>query len=113
MTLAELGPYLALILVGFLPNEVWRVIGIVVARRLDEESELLVWVRAVATAVLAGVISQLVLTPPGALADVALVARLGAALAGFIAFLLVRRSIFVGVLVGEIALVIGALLTGR
>ncbi len=113
MTLAELGPYLALILVGFLPNEVWRVIGIVVARRLDEESELLVWVRAVATAVLAGVISQLVLTPPGALADVALGARLGAALAGFIAFLLVRRSIFVGVLVGEIALVIGALLTGR
>jgi hypothetical protein len=113
MTLTELGPYLALILVGFLPNEVWRVIGIVVARRLDEESELLVWVRAVATAVLAGVISQLVLTPPGALADVALVARLGAALAGFIAFLLVRRSIFVGVLVGEIALVIGALLAGR
>jgi hypothetical protein len=54
-----------------------------------------------------------VLTPPGALASVALHARLGAAVIGFVAFLLARRSIFVGVLVGEIALVIGALMTGR
>ena len=60
----ELWPYVVLILVGFLPNEVWRMLGILVARGLDEDSELLVWVRAVATAVLAGVISQLVLTPP-------------------------------------------------
>ena len=111
MTVTELGPYLALILAGFLPNEVWRILGIVVARRLDEESELLVWVRAVATAVLAGVISQLVWTPPGALADVALAARLGAVAAGFLAFLIARRSIFVGVLVGEIVVAIGALLS--
>ena len=107
-----LGPYLALLLVGFLPNEIWRMLGIVVARGLDEDSELLVWVRAVATAVLAGVISQLVLTPPGPLANVPLAARLGAVTLGFIAFLIARRSIFIGVLTGEIALVAGALLLG-
>lgn len=105
-----LGPYVALLLVGFLPNEVWRMLGILVARGLDEDSELLVWVRAVATAVLAGVIAQLVLTPPGPLAALPLVARLGAVTAGFLAFLLVRRSIFVGVLVGEITLVVVSLL---
>jgi hypothetical protein len=105
----DLGPYVALVLVGFLPNEIWRLLGIVVARQLDEGSELLVWVRAVATAVLAGVISQLVLLPPGALAQVPLPARLTAAAIGFLTFLIVGRSIFAGVLAGEIALVAGAL----
>src|SRR5262249_31810475 len=109
-TVRELGPYLALVLVGFLPNEIWRVFGIMVARGISEDSELMVWVRAVATAILAGIIAQLILTPPGALAIVPLVVRLGAVTAGFLAFLAVRRSVFVGVLVGEFALVIGALL---
>jgi hypothetical protein len=109
-TLSDLGPYLALILVGFLPNEVWRVLGLVAARRLDEESEILVWVRAVATAVLAGVIAQLVLFPPGPAAAIALQARLGAVAIGFVTFLIVGRSVFAGVLAGEIALVAGALM---
>ena len=30
--LADLSPYLVLILVGFLPNETWRMIGLVVSR---------------------------------------------------------------------------------
>jgi hypothetical protein len=109
-TVRELGPYLALVLVGFLPNEIWRIFGIVVARGINEDSELMVWIRAVATAILAGIIAQLILTPPGALAIVPLMARLGAVAAGFLAFLIVRRSVFVGVLVGELALVAGALI---
>jgi Branched-chain amino acid transport protein (AzlD) len=109
-TVRDLGPYLALVLVGFLPNEIWRVLGIVIARGLDEGSELLVWVRAVATAVLAGIIAQLILIPPGALATVALVVRVTAVVIGFVAFLLARRSVFIGVLAGEVALVAGALI---
>ena len=54
-TLSDLGPVLALILVGFLPNEVWRVVGLMLVRGLDENSQVIVWVRAVATAMLAGV----------------------------------------------------------
>jgi len=34
----------------------------------------------------------------------------GAVVLGFVAFLLLRRSVFVGVLTGELALVAGALL---
>ena len=34
-TVRDLGPYLALVLVDFLPNEIWRVLGIVIARGLD------------------------------------------------------------------------------
>ena len=59
-----------LVLAGFLPNEVWRMIGLWLGGGVDEGSELLVWVRAVATAILAGVIAQILVQPPGALASV-------------------------------------------
>jgi hypothetical protein len=109
MTVHDLGPYLALVLVGFLPNEIWRWLGIALARGIDEGSEVLVWVRAVATAVLAGVIAQLVLNPPGALATIPLIVRVAAVAAGFLSFLVARRSVFFGVLGGEVALVLGDL----
>jgi len=103
----ELGPYLALVLVGFLPNEVWRVLGLVLARGLNEDSEIVVWSRAVATAILAGVIAKLILFPSGGLADIPLAVRVGAAVVGFAAFLAVKRSVFVGVLAGEMTLLLG------
>jgi hypothetical protein len=109
---SELGAYLALILVGFLPNEVWRWLGVIFARGLDEGSEVLVWVRAVATTILAGVIAKLAIFAPGVLATVPTSVRLGSVAAGFVAFLLIRRSVLAGVLVGELALVAGALLFG-
>ena len=108
MTLAEIGPYLALILVGFLPNEVWRALGLVLVRGLNEDSQIIVWVRAVATAILAGVMAQLIMTTTGALATIPLFVRIGAAVIGFAAFLLARRSVFVGVLAGELVFFAGA-----
>src|SRR5258708_1539120 len=97
-SLAELTPYLVLIAAGFLPNEVWRMLGIGVAHGLDEGSELVVWVRAVATGLLAGVVAKIILFPPGGLADVGLAVRLAAIAVGFLAFLAMRRSVFAGVL---------------
>jgi Branched-chain amino acid transport protein (AzlD) len=107
----ELSPFLILILVGFLPNEVWRMLGIVVARGIDEDSEIIIWVRAVAVAVLAAVIAKLILVPPGALATVPLTVRLVAIACGFLAYLLIRRSVFAGLAMGEAALIAGALLS--
>lgn len=106
---AELGPYLVLLLVGFLPNEVWRFLGFVMARGIDEASEILVWVRAVATAVLAAVIAKLTVFSPGALAAVPLSVRLLAVAAGFLGFVVFRRSVFAGVATGVAALLLGAL----
>ena len=70
------------------------------------------WVRAVATAILAGVIAKLTLFAPGVLAIVPLNVRVAAIAIGFLGFLFVRRSVFAGVLVGEIALVAGGLVFG-
>jgi hypothetical protein len=111
-TMAEIGPYLALILVGFLPNEFWRVLGLVMVRGLDEDSEVIVWVRAVATAMLAAVLAQLILASSGALAAVPVAVRVGAAAAGFVAFVIGRRSVFAGVVTGEAVILAGAWANG-
>ena len=38
--LAELWPYLLLILVGYLPNEMWRVLGLVLARKFHRARQI-------------------------------------------------------------------------
>ena len=106
----ELSSYLVLILVGFLPNEIWRALGLVVGRGLGDDSELIIWVRAVAVAVLAAVIAKITLVPPGALAALPLAVRLSAIACGFLAFLVVRRSVFAGLVAGEVALIVGGML---
>jgi branched-subunit amino acid transport protein len=106
--LRDLLPYLVLVVAGFLPNEIWRMLGIVVAHGLDEGSELVTWVRGVATGLLAGVVAKIILFPPGGLAEVGLAIRLSAIGVGFVIFLLVRRSVLAGVLAGEATLILGA-----
>jgi hypothetical protein len=102
-----LWPYLVLILVGFLPNEMWRMLGVIAAHGIDEGSEFVVWVRAVATAILTGVVAKLVVFAPGALATVPLSVRLAAAAAGMTAFFVLRRSVLAGVLVGMLGILVG------
>src|SRR5512142_3409357 len=94
--LGEWAPYAMLILVGFLPNEAWRMLGVVLAHGLDEDSQIIVFARATATAILTGVVCKLVLFAPGALADVSLTVRLGATARGLVAYLLARRSVLAG-----------------
>ena len=108
--LAGLSPYLVLIPVGFLPNEIWRARHRV-SRGLDEDSELVVWVRAVATAILTGVVAKLVVFAPGALRACRSSCGFGA-LVGVAAFLLSGRSVFAGVLVGTLAVLVGAWASG-
>jgi hypothetical protein len=105
----EFGAYLALVLVGFLPNEIWRWLAVIFSRGLDEGAEILIWVRSVATAILAGVIAKLTIFAPGVLATVPISVRVGAVVIGVLAFFLIRRSVFAGLLAGEAALVVGAL----
>jgi len=98
---------LILVIAGFVPNEAWRLAGLWLGSGVDEGSEVLVWVRAVATAILAGVIAQILVHPPGALASVPDWLRYGAVAAGFCVFMATRRSIFAGVAFGEIVMLAG------
>lgn len=96
-----------LLVAGFLSNDIWRLLGLVIGGGIDENSELLVWVRAVAAAILAGVIAQILITPPGALATVPGIVRYGAMVAGFAVYVAMRKSVFAGVVAGEIVVLAG------
>ena len=72
-----------------------------------DESELFIWARSVAIAVLAGVITKIILFPPGTLASLPLSIRLCATAVGFLAFLVARRRGG-----GEAVLILGALAYG-
>ncbi len=102
--------YLLVILAGFLPTDVFRFAAVLFARRLDEDSEALVFVRAVATALLAGVIARLVLAPTGDLVGVPLWIRLSTIAVGVAAYFLFRKSVLAGVLAAELVIVGGAVL---
>jgi branched-subunit amino acid transport protein len=96
-----------LLIAGVIPNQIWRMLGLWFGGGIDEGSELLVWVRAVATAVLAGVIAQILVQPPGALASVPGWLRYAAVSGGFLAFLVTGRSTLAGVVCGELLMLAG------
>ncbi|MDB5569403.1 MAG: hypothetical protein JWN93_586 [Hyphomicrobiales bacterium] len=103
-----LWPYVALVLFGFLPSEAWRFLSIFLARGVDEGSEILEWVRAVSTALLAGVVANILITPSGALASVPTGARLAAMGFGLAAYFVFRRSVIGAVVAGEAAILAAA-----
>jgi hypothetical protein len=97
-------PWIALIVFGFLPSELWRVVAVFLSRGVDESAPWLAWVRAVATALVAGVVAKLLLAPTGALAALPLWGRLGPLAVGMIVFFLARRSVAAAVIAGEAAI---------
>lgn len=100
-------PFVMILVAGWLATDVWRWLGVFAGGRLREDGELLIWVRCVATALVAGVISKLILFPQGILAETPLALRLAAAGFGFAAFLLSRQRVIVGVLAAEAFLLVG------
>ena len=110
-SLGGLAPYAAIVLYAALPTHVWRWLGVALAGRLDERSEVLAWVRAVATAMVAALIARLVLFPSGALAEVAVLYRVAAAGAGFAVYLASGKRLLLGILVAEAGLLLAFLVT--
>jgi len=75
---------------------------------VDENSEMLVFVRAVATALVAAVIAKLILFPAGNLAIAPIELRILAAVLGFSTFVWSGKRVFVGIIVAESVLIGGA-----
>ena len=105
MSLAALdgaaAPYLLLVAFGFLPSVAWKLLAAFVAHGIDENSEILVWVRAVATTLLAGVACKLLVAPSGALAAAPAWVRFGALALGLLAWRVAGRSVAAAVIAGE------------
>jgi hypothetical protein len=111
--LRDIWPYLVLIVIGFMPNEVWRMLGLVLSRGIDDDSEIIIWVRTVATAILTGVVGKLIMTAPGSLGTVPMWVRLTAAAVGMAAYFLLRQSVLAAVMTGTVAIAGGMALFGQ
>jgi hypothetical protein len=107
-----LAGYLTLILAGVLANEVWRWLGVAAGRRLDLDGQAFQWVRAVALALVAGLVSRMVLFPAGALANVPMTIRLAAFAAGIALFYVTHRNLGFGVVGGAVLLLLAQVAYG-
>jgi hypothetical protein len=105
-------PYLFIALAGVLATEIWRWLGVIAGGALAEQSEALIWVKSVATALVAGVVGQLIVFPSGQLAGAPLTVRVAAAALGWLAFRLAGKSVLLGDLTGEAVLIAGWTLSG-
>jgi branched-subunit amino acid transport protein len=87
----ELPAAVAILIAGFAVTYVWRFLGAVAVSHLNPESEMLLWVRAVATALVAALVLRIVVVPEGLLAHTSALSRFGALAAGIAAFFLRRH----------------------
>lgn len=100
-------PYVFILLAGWLPTDIWRFLGVIFGRGIREDSEVMIFMRSIATALVAAVIARLLFFPSGELASSPLSLRVGAAIVGFAGFLLFGKRIIVGVALAEIVLLSG------
>jgi branched-subunit amino acid transport protein len=100
-------PFLFILVAGCVATDLWRFLGVYLGGRIAVDSPVLDLIRAVATALIAAVIGNLIVFPSGALADTSLVLRAGAAAIGFAAYLLTGKRMLIGIASAEIALIAG------
>jgi branched-subunit amino acid transport protein len=88
-----------------LATYLWRGPGVLISAGIDPESEAFTWISCVAYAIIAGLVSRMLLMPTGVLAETTLLERaIGSAAALVVYFRLSRRNLFVGVFAGAVAL---------
>ena len=96
-----------IVLVELAAHEPWRWLGLYVGRDIDIDGELFRWVKAVSTAMVAGLVMRLLVFPAGALAALPLSLRMTAFAAGIGVYVLTRWSLAAGVAGGTLVLVAG------
>lgn len=98
--------YVFLFLAGFCATQPWRYLGVWLSRDLDTDSEVLIWVRLVSTALIAGLVARMIAFPAGDLATVDLWLRAAAFAIGIAAFFASGRNLGAGIFTGVAALVL-------
>jgi branched-subunit amino acid transport protein len=82
----------------------WRGPGVLLSAGIDPRGAAFTWIACVAYAIIAGVVSRMLLMPNGALAEISAFERgLGSAAALVTYFLLTQRNLLAGVAAGAAA----------
>jgi hypothetical protein len=95
------GGYLVLFAIVVLAHEPWRWFGFLLGRNLRIDSQMFLWVRCVATALVSGLVMKLLFFPAGTLATVPLWQRLAGLTGGTLLYVLAGRRLAVGVVGGS------------
>lgn len=103
--------YVLLVLASAVGTYLWRGLGVAVSSRLAPASEIFAWVGCVAFAMLAGLVSRIVLIPSGPLEQTVLWQRLAAIGISLVVYLVVtKKNLFAGVLTSAAVLYVLLLL---
>lgn len=89
-----------IVAIGFLATEPWRWAGVVFSKGLSEEGELIAWVRAVSTALIAALVMRLLIEPPGSLENTPIILRFLSLLSATIAYFLFQRKLVLSIFIG-------------
>ena len=92
-----------LVVLASLGTYAWRGLGVLLSGKIRVESELFSWIACVAYAMIAGLVSRILLMPTGMLAETLLVERIGACVVGLVAYRLTHRNLLLGVGAGIVA----------
>ena len=101
---------LYILIAGVAANALWRLAGLALSSGLSEDGPVIAWVRAVSTALVAGLVARIVIFPPGALAQVSTPVRAGAFVLGIAVYYAARRHLGLGILAATLSLVAAHLL---
>jgi len=90
MSETEINIYLLIFLLGCLPTVIWRFLGVYFAEKISEDSEVFIWVKAVATALIAALVMRIIIAPTGLLAETAFSSRVLALCAALATYAIMR-----------------------
>ncbi len=85
--MTETNTVLMILAIGVIATEPWRWLGLIFSTGLSEDSEIIKWVRAVSTALIAALVARLVIASPGELADLALIDKVIAMVVSLLVYL--------------------------
>ena len=89
-----------------LGSYLWRGLGVLLSGRVTVNSEVFDWIACVAYAMVAGLISRILIMPAGMLAETALAERAAACALALAAYYVSRRNLLIGVGTGVAAIML-------
>ena len=99
-----------IIIAAALPTEIWRWLGLAIGWRINPRSEILLFVRAAATGIIAAFVAHAIFFPTGLLAKTPIALRIAALAGGLVAFTAFRGHVLIGVGAGVAVLLGGQVL---
>lgn len=95
-----LSPLWQLLLLAIAATYVWRFTGVILSIKIDTESSIFQWFTCVSYAMLAGLVSRMILIPVGPLIGVELWIRLSGVISGLLVYFFAGRRLLLAVCVG-------------